>query len=455
MFSRRQILGAGAALVSSSAWAATTNMGLPEAALMEKASTQGPLHPPSGPDYQPVVTLNGWTLPFRMNNGVKEFHLIAEPVERELAEGMTANFWGYNGQSPGPTIEGVEGDRVRIFVTNKLPEHTTVHWHGMILPSGMDGVGGLSQPHIPVGKTFVYEFDLVKSGTFMYHPHSDEMVQMAMGMMGLFIIHPKDPKFMPVDRDFAFLLAGYDIDPGTRVPKVMTMTDFNLWTWNSRVFPGIDPLVVSKNDRVRVRVGNLTMTNHPIHMHGYDFEVTCTDGGWVRPEARWPEVSIDIPVGAMRAYEFDAKYLGDWAIHCHKSHHTMNAMGHDVPTFIGVDKSKVAEKIRKLQPEYMPMGTKGMADMGEMEMEIPENTIPMMTGWGPHGPIEMGGMFSVVKVREGISADDYGDPGWYENPPGTQAWEWTGSLPDPVKATDSKTKVPTKDTVEQTHEDHQ
>jgi FtsP/CotA-like multicopper oxidase with cupredoxin domain len=455
MFSRRQVLGAGAALVSSSAWAATSNMGLPEAAIMEKATTQGPLHPPSGPDYQPVVTLNGWTLPFRMNNGVKEFHLVAEPVEREMAEGMTANLWGYNGQSPGPTIEAVEGDRVRIFVTNKLPEHTTVHWHGMLVPSGMDGVGGLSQPHIPVGKTFVYEFDLVKSGTFMYHPHSDEMVQMAMGMMGLFIVHPKDPKFMPVDRDFAFLLSAYDIEPGSYVPRVMEMTDFNLWTWNSRVFPGIDPLVVSRNDRVRVRVGNLTMTNHPIHMHGYDFEVTCTDGGWVRPEARWPEVSIDIPVGAMRAYEFDAKYPGDWAIHCHKSHHTMNAMGHDIPTFIGVDKRKVAEKIRKLQPEYMPMGSKGMADMGEMEMEIPENTVPMMTGWGLHGPIEMGGMFSVVKVREGISADDYSDPGWYENPPGTQAWEWTGALPDPVKATDSKTKVPAKDTVKQSHENHQ
>ena len=455
MLSRRQILGAGAAMVSSSAWAATTNMGLPEAAIMDRASTQGPLHPKSGRDYQPVVTLNGWTAPFRMNNGVKEFHLVAEPVEREMADGMTAYLWGYNGQSPGPTIEAVEGDRVRIFVTNKLPEHTTVHWHGMILPSGMDGVGGLSQPHIPVGKTFVYEFDLVKSGTFMYHPHSDEMVQMAMGMMGLFIIHPKDPTFMPVNRDFAFLLSGYDIDPGTRVPKVMTMTDFNLWTWNSRVFPGIDPLVVSRDDRVRVRVGNLTMTNHPIHMHGYDFEVTCTDGGWVRPEARWPEVSIDIPVGAMRAYEFDAKYLGDWAIHCHKSHHTMNAMGHDVPTFIGVDKRKVAEKIRKVQPEYMPMGTKGMADMGVMEMEIPENTLPMMTGWGKHGPIEMGGMFSVVKVREGISADDYSDPGWYENPPGTQAWEWTGSLPEPATAADSKTKVTPKVTAKQSHENHQ
>ena len=444
MVNRRQVLGAGAgagaALLSASAWSATTNQSLPETPIKTNASTEQPITPRSGPDYQPVVTLNGWTLPWRMNNGVKEFHLVAEPVERQLSEDTTAYLWGYNGQSTGPTIEAVEGDRVRIFVTNKLPEHTSVHWHGMILPSGMDGVGGLSHKAIPPGKTYAYEFDLVKSGTFMYHPHADEMVQMAMGMMGLFIIHPKDPEFMRVDRDFVFLTNAYDIDPGTYVPKIMTMTDFNLWCFNSRIFPDIDPLVVNKNDRVRVRVGNLTMTNHPIHMHGYDFEVTCTDGGWVPEEARWPEVSIDIPVGAMRAYEFDAVYEGDWAIHCHKSHHTMNAMGHDVPTFIGVNKQNLTNKIRKLQPEYMPMGTAGMADMGEMSMELPDNTTPMMTGWGPHGPIEMGSMFSVVKVREGIDANDYSDPGWYENPPGTEAQEWTGDLPDPVSVEDAQTR---------------
>ena len=442
MITRRQILGGGAFLASAAAWSKTSAMGLPDAPVMESPDMQPPIFPSSGPDYQPVVTLNGWTLPHRMTGGVKEFHLVAEPVERELGPGMTAYLWGYNGQSPGPTIEAVEGDRVRIFVTNRLPEHTTIHWHGMILPCGMDGVTGLTQPGIPPGKTFVYEFDLVKSGTFMYHPHADEMVQMAMGMMGFFVIHPKDSKLHRVDRDFVFLLNAFDIEPGSYVPRVMEMTDFNLWTWNSRVFPGISHLVVNKDDRVRVRVGNLTMTNHPIHMHGYDFEVTCTDGGWVRPEARWPEVSIDIPVGAMRAYEFDAKYLGDWAIHCHKSHHTMNAMGHDVPTFIGADKTEVSRKIRTVQPEYMAMGNRGMADMGEMEMPLPDNTIPMMTGWGQFGAIEMGGMFSVVKVREGISANDYADPGWYQHPEGTVSYEWTGDVPAPVKAAGGATVVP-------------
>lgn len=144
MLNRRQLLGAGAtagaSLVASQTWGATQNMGLPEAAMMDSAETKTTARPSSGPDYTPVVTLNGWTLPHRMNNGVKEFHLVAEPVERELADGMIAYLWGYNGQSTGPTIEAVEGDRVRIFVTNKLPEHTSVHWHGLILPSGMDGV---------------------------------------------------------------------------------------------------------------------------------------------------------------------------------------------------------------------------------------------------------------------------------------------------------------------------
>jgi FtsP/CotA-like multicopper oxidase with cupredoxin domain len=454
MLNRRQLLGAGATIVGAAAWTKTSAMGLPDAPSMESATMQPPLYPTSGPDYQPVATLNGWTLPHRMNSGVKEFHLVAEPVEREIGEGMTAYLWGYNGQSPGPTIEAVEGDRVRIFVTNKLPEETTIHWHGMILPSGMDGVIGLTQPGIPSGKTFVYEFDLVKSGTFMYHPHGDEMVQMAMGMMGFFVIHPKDPQFMRVDRDFVFLLNAFDIEPGSYVPRVMEMTDFNLWCFNSRVFPDTDPLVVSKNDRVRVRVGNLTMTNHPVHMHGYDFEVTCTDGGWVRPEARWPEVSIDIPVGAMRAYEFDAVYEGDWAIHCHKSHHTMNAMGHDIPTFIGADKSRVTPMIRRLQPEYMPMGTTGMGEMGKMSMPIPDNTIPMMTGWGQFGAIEMGGMFSVVKIREGIASDDYSDPGDYEHPEGTVAYEWTGELPEAASAPGTGTQAPARPVGANDHGDH-
>jgi FtsP/CotA-like multicopper oxidase with cupredoxin domain len=120
--------------------------------------------PPRAPGYRTVRTLNGWTLPYTMKNGVKEFHLVAEEFEHEFAPGCKAKVWGYNGTTPGPTIEVVEGDRVRLLVTNRLKEHTTMHWHGFILPSGMDGVGGLSQPHIQPGETFVYEFTIRQHG---------------------------------------------------------------------------------------------------------------------------------------------------------------------------------------------------------------------------------------------------------------------------------------------------
>jgi hypothetical protein len=208
------------------------------------------------------------------------------------------------------------------------------------------------------------------------------------------------------------------------------MLDFNLWTFNSRVLPGIDHLTVRKGDRVRVRVANLTMTNHPIHMHGHHFSVTCTDGGWVPESARWPESTIDLPVGAIRAYEFVADTPGDWALHCHKSHHTMNAMGHDVRTYIGVDLKEARAKVSRVVGEgFMPMGSRGMAEMGAMEMPAPDNTLPMMTGFGQFGPMEMGGMFTVVKVREGIDRRDYRDPGWYQHPKGAVAYEWQGDTP--------------------------
>ena len=437
MASRRDFLGsagiaaavAGATAVSKVALAALT-----EPVLQTKPDTMLPLVPPNGRPYRPVVTLNGWTLPWRMNNGVKEFHLVAEPVVREMTPGFKAHLWGYNGQSPGPTIEVVEGDRVRIFVTNKLGELTSVHWHGQRLPNGMDGVTGLTQPGIPPGKTFVYEFVARRPGTFMYHPHADEMVQMAMGMMGLWITHPKldkndkHPLIEEVDRDFCFLLASYDIDPGSATPKIMTMLDFNLWSWNSRIFPGIDSLNVRHMDKVRLRVGNLTMTNHPIHLHGHEFTVTGTDGGPTPPGSRWPEVTADVAVGQMRQLEFLADEEGDWAFHCHKSHHTMNAMGHNVPTMIGVDHSGVARQITKLIPDYMVMGERGMKDMTEMEMPLPDNTAAMMAGTGPFGAVDMGGMFSVVKVRKEQKPGDYRDPGWFQHPPGTVAYEWTGAL---------------------------
>jgi hypothetical protein len=188
---------------------------LPEPVMQGSADTAAPLTPPNGRPYQPVVTLNGWTTPWRMNAGVKEFHLVAEPVVREVAPGIFRQYVGLQRPVAGPHDRGGGRRPVRIFVTNRLPESTTIHWHGQRLPNGMDGVGGLNQPHIPPGKTFVYEFEARRPGTFMYHPHADEMVQMAMGMMGLWITHPKTahPLIDKVQRDYAFLLSAYASSP--------------------------------------------------------------------------------------------------------------------------------------------------------------------------------------------------------------------------------------------------
>lgn len=393
----------------------------PRAAGDPPRDADGESHERHTQGYMPVRTLNGWTLPYRMNDGVKEFHLVAEEIEHEFAPGSRAVCWGYNGTTPGPTIEVVEGDRIRLFVTNRLPEHTTMHWHGLLLPSGMDGVGGLTQPHIQPGETFLYEFTVRQHGTHMYHPHADEMVQMAMGMMGLFVIHPRAGESVRVDRDYALLLHNWALHPGTARPDPSVMQDFDLWTFNSKVFPAIDPMVARSGERVRVRVGNLSMWNHPIHMHGVQFDVTGGDGGrWPRNQWR-KEVTEIVGVGQARDLEFVA-VPGDWAFHCHMAHHTMGPMGHEIPNTLGVDQRGVEERIRRILPGYMAMGEAGMGehqahvDMGHMPG--PENTLAMMAGKGPFGNIEMGGMFTVIKVRDDLARGRYDDPGWYAHPEG-------------------------------------
>lgn len=374
--------------------------------------------------YTPVVTPNGSSATYTMEDGVKVFRLTAEPVVRQFAPGLTVNCWGYNGQTPGPTIEAVEGDRVRILVTNHLPKPTTMHWHGILLPNGMDGVTGLNQPPILPNETFAYEFTLRQSGTHMYHPHFDEMTQMAMGMMGFFIIHPKNPSDEElVDRDFCIMLQEWFIPIGAKTPDPMVMLDFNYFTFNSTVWPGIAPLVVKKGQKVRLRFGNLSMDSHPIHLHDYEFMVTAQGAKRMKPSAQFEATTISIPSGDTRAIEFVADEPGDWALHCHKPHHIMNGMEHDIPNLIGVDLDGVKEKIEKLLPDYMAMGTTGMGEMFSMpQMPGPPNYL-LFGSEGQFGRIEMGGMFTVLKVRDSIT--NYNDPGWYQNPPGIVAWKVT------------------------------
>lgn len=195
---------------------------------------------------------------------------------------------------------------------------------------------------------------------------------------------------------------------------------FNVLTMNARAFPGTEPLVARLDQRVRIRLISLSaMQHHPIHLHRYRFAITETDGGTIQESARWPEVTALVPVGATRTIEFVADAPGDWALRCLMTHHVMNQMGHNIPNMIGVDSGDLDKTMRRLLPNYMTMGQAGMADMAQMGMKVPKNSVPMVGGPGPFGYITMGGMFSIFKVREGI--ESFEDPGWYKYPEGTVA----------------------------------
>ena len=374
--------------------------------------------PPGWKDDGTVITPNGHRAPWKLVDGTKIFHLVAEPVRHEICPGLVIDAWGYNGSTPGPTIEVTEGDRCRFYVTNRLPEITSVHWHGVFVPNGMDGVAGLTQPPIAPGETFVCDFTFGRAGTFMYHPHADEMTQIALGMMGTIVVHPRGPR--PRVRDYAMLLHEWSIAPGASRPDPLAMNSFNVLTINSRAFPGTAPVLAQRGDKVRLRLANMSpMDHHPIHIHGHAMTVVGTDGGPVPASARVPETTVLVPVGSIRVVEFTADANGDWPLHCHMTHHIMNQMGHHLPPMIGADVRAADRKLRKAIPGYMTMGHTGMANMAEMGHTMPDNSIPMKGGPGPFGNIDMGGMFTLVKIRETLKGDT--DPGPYEHPKGTLA----------------------------------
>lgn len=262
-------------------------------------------------------------MPWTMENGVKVFHISAEPVQREFLPGKTVDCWGFNGSMPGPMIEVDQGDRLRFMVHNSLPESFSMHWHGLEVPIEMDGAVGISQDPIPPGGSFVYEFTVNQHGTFFYHSHM--AMQEMMGMIGLFVIHPKEPYQPRVDRDFGLIFQEWAILPNNTIPNTMSM-EFNWLTINGKAGPDTTPLLVKLGERVRVRLVNLSMTHHPIHLHGNTFYVTGTEGGRI-PQSGWfPGNTTLLGVAQARDFEFEAKNPGDWMLHCHLPHHMMNAM---------------------------------------------------------------------------------------------------------------------------------
>ncbi len=303
------------------------------AALWGARSAQAQQPDPHAAHRMPATAKPGANLPvampdlpklaYKMVDGVKEFTLIAEVVETQLMPGRPMTAWGFNGSVPGPTIEVNEGDRVRVIVENRLPEMTAVHWHGFEVPMEMDGSVGLGQDPIPPGGKFVYEWDLHQHGTFFYHSHF--AMQEMMGMIGMFIMHPKQAYEPKVDRDFGLVLQEWALLPNNNVPNTLSM-EFNWLSLNGKAGPDCTPMIVKQGERVRIRMINIGMDHHPIHLHGMQFVMTGTEGGRV-PQQLWYDMNtIIVGVAQARNIEFEAKYLGDWMLHCHLPHHMMNQM---------------------------------------------------------------------------------------------------------------------------------
>jgi len=271
----------------------------------------------------PMESPNIPDLPFTMDGGTKVFRLIAEPVKRRIVPWKTLDLWGYNGSCPGPTIQVQQGDRVRIHLENRLPESTTMHWHGLEIPIEQDGVPYISQKPIAPGETYTYEFTVHQEGTFFYHAHS--AMQEMIGMIGMFVAHPQEGHTPQVDHDYGIVLQEWAVLPNSTVPNTAGM-EYNWLTFNGVAAPLTTPLIARLGSRVRLRFVNLGMDHHPIHLHGNQFVITGTEGGRA-PESTWyPGNTVLIGVAQSRVVEFEAKYQGAWMIHCHLPHHMMNSM---------------------------------------------------------------------------------------------------------------------------------
>ena len=332
MSNRRTFLqrafGAGAALCAGHRlYAQAMQMQMPVGPASPAAQSK---QPPTSPMFStPVVTTEVGDLAYTVDGGTKVFHLVAEVLRQKIHPGKTIDAWGFNGSAPGPTIQVNQGDHVRVIFDNHLPEPSSIHWHGFEDMVGYDGMPGISQEPVKPGGRFVYEFDIHQAGTYFYHSHM--AMQEMTGMLGGFIMHPSTPYYPHCDKDFLLHLQEYAVLPNNTVPNTMNM-EYNWLLLNGKAGPASTPLIVRLGDRVRLRFVNLGMDHHPMHLHGYTFHVTGTEGGRIQESAWWPGNTVLVGVAQARDVEIIADRPGDWMLHCHLPHHMMNQMSSNVGT---------------------------------------------------------------------------------------------------------------------------
>ena len=281
-------------------------------------------------------------------------------LKQKIHPDKTIDAWGFNGSAPGPTIQVNQGDHVRVIFDNHLPEPSSIHWHGFEDAVGYDGMPVISQEPVKPGGRFVYEFDIHQAGTYFYHSHM--AMQEMTGMLGGFIMHPRTPYHPHCDKDFLLHLQEYQVLPNNTVPNTMNM-EYNWLLLNGKAGPATTPLIVRQGDRVRIRFVNLGMDHHPMHLHGYTFQVTGTEGGRIPETAWWPGNTVLVGVAQARDVEIIADRPGDWMLHCHLPHHMMNQMSSNAGSMNRLGNTSDTETINgPLSQKAMP----GMAAPGDI-----------------------------------------------------------------------------------------
>lgn len=279
-----------------------------------------------------IITPDIQTLKFKMCKGVKYFELFAKQVEQEILPGVFIKGWGYNGSIPGPTIQVYPGDFVNIRVFNKLPESTSVHWHGLNVPNDMDGVPAVEpSPEISPGDYFDYRFKITNPpGTHMYHAHVNVVKQDMMGLLGGFVI--LNPNKTKVNKDYLLLMQEWHLvglKKGEEVrPDIYKLdpftNDFNMFTINGKSFPATTPMPIEYGDTVRLRLGAIQINHHPMHIHGHQFKVENADGNPLDKDNMILKNTILVASGETWDVIFKANNPGVWPFHCHISHHMSN-----------------------------------------------------------------------------------------------------------------------------------
>jgi FtsP/CotA-like multicopper oxidase with cupredoxin domain len=275
----------------------------------------------------PVATesIGAQPLDYTLVDGVKVFTITAQPVLWNILDEVQVTAWTYNGTVPGPMIRVTEGDQVRVVFTNALPEATTIHFHGIMLENGMDGVPNVTQDPVEPGETFTYEFIAGPAGTFWYHSHLDTDVQIGLGLYAPLIIDPAQPESVPADVDVTLMVSEWRVVDGQTYPAMpMAGAEPNYFTINGKAFPATEPINVQIGQRVRIRFINAGQFVHPMHAHGTAFQIVATDGHPVPEGAQLTKDTVAVAPGERYDIEFVATEPGVWAVHCHVLHHVTN-----------------------------------------------------------------------------------------------------------------------------------